>query len=365
MKYQRCSLKAENGLVPVRSQDIKVGQILKINHNQRMPADMLLLYTTEKSGSVFLRTDQLDGETDWKLRKVSPPTANAETPEDLINTIGHIVTVPPSEQVYDFKGYYQPDDEDTEEKRSPLSLENTMWQNTVLASQGHVFGLVLFTGRETRSNMSSKKPRSKVGSLDMEINLLAKILFFVMLVLSLLIIFMDGFQGTWYYKYFRCVLLLCSIIPISMRINLDFAKLYYSSNINSDERIEGTKARNSTIPEELGRVQFLLSDKTGTLTKNDMIFKRLNMEFVSFHEENFDDIKQLLKKGLKKRRDILFSLKHPRGITSDITSDEGGSLLDPDGFAHPNERVSTEGFRHMMDSNRRSLKGDEKEEKTN
>lgn len=62
------------------------------------------------------------------------------------------------------------------------------------------------------------------------------------------------------------MILLSSIIPISMRVNLDFAKLIYCYRINIDEDIEGTVARNSTIPEELGRIQYLLTDKTGTLT---------------------------------------------------------------------------------------------------
>lgn len=56
------------------SKDIKVGQILLLKHNSRVPADMLLLKTEEESGSVFLRTDQLDGETDWKLRKAPAST---------------------------------------------------------------------------------------------------------------------------------------------------------------------------------------------------------------------------------------------------------------------------------------------------
>ena len=48
---------------------VHVGDIIRVYQNERIPADLVLLQTTEKSGSVFIRTDQLDGETDWKLRK--------------------------------------------------------------------------------------------------------------------------------------------------------------------------------------------------------------------------------------------------------------------------------------------------------
>ena len=47
-----------------------------LTQNQRVPADMVLLRTTEKNGSCFIRTDQLDGETDWKLRLAVPTTQN-------------------------------------------------------------------------------------------------------------------------------------------------------------------------------------------------------------------------------------------------------------------------------------------------
>ena len=90
------------------------------------------------------------------------------------------------------------------------------------------------------------------------------------------------------------VITLSSIIPISMKINLDLAKIYYSYGIQEDEGIAGCIARNSTIPEELGRLQFLLSDKTGTLTQNDMIFKKIAMEWAQFGEEDVGEIKNML-----------------------------------------------------------------------
>jgi phospholipid-translocating ATPase len=102
--------------------------------------------------------------------------------------------------------------------------------------------------------MNSKMPRSKVGLLDLEINRLSKILFVLMLLIAGAIIIVDGFQGDWYFKYFRFLLLLSSIIPISLRVNLDMAKIYYAYCVSSDKEIHGTVARNSTIPEELGRI---------------------------------------------------------------------------------------------------------------
>ena len=169
----------------------------------------------------------------------------------IVQIDGMIECTPPNDELYEFKGIFS---HGKDNKKAPLDVNNTMWQNTVLASQSEVYGLVIFTGVETRSNMSSKIPRSKLGLLDEECNSLAKGLFCMMLFLSLIIVALDKFVGSWYFKYFRCLLLLCNIIPISMRINLDFAKLFYAGQINNDGYIKGTMVRNSNIPEELGRI---------------------------------------------------------------------------------------------------------------
>lgn len=40
-----------------------------VKSGNRIPADMITLHSDDEQGTLFLKTDQLDGETDWKLRK--------------------------------------------------------------------------------------------------------------------------------------------------------------------------------------------------------------------------------------------------------------------------------------------------------
>jgi len=248
--YERLS---DKGMNVITSKEMKVGHIIKVKHNQRVPADLVLLYTTEKNGTVFIRTDQLDGETDWKLRKAVATTQKTSPIETIYSIDAYVEANPPDDHIYDFKGVFRNSVTGIGE---PLSLENTLWSNTVLASPGYILAMIVYTGRETRSNMNSKSPRSKVGLIDWEINFLSKVLFLFMVLIAFIIVVMDHFSGEWYYKFFRYVLLLASIIPISLRVNLDMAKIYYSYCISNDddERMVGTIARNSTIPEELGRI---------------------------------------------------------------------------------------------------------------
>ena len=64
--YQQLYL--EGGVIKkTEARNIKVGDLIVLNPNERAPADLLLLWTSDPSGSLFIRTDQLDGETDWKL----------------------------------------------------------------------------------------------------------------------------------------------------------------------------------------------------------------------------------------------------------------------------------------------------------
>lgn len=117
-----------------------------------------------------------------------------------------------------------------------------MWANTVVAA-GRATGIVVYTGSETRSVMNNSTARSKVGLLDMEINNLTKLLFIAVIGLSLVMMCLKGFGGPWYRYMFRFVLLFSYIIPISLRVNLDMGKAYYSYRIQKDNEIKGTVVR--------------------------------------------------------------------------------------------------------------------------
>lgn len=95
--------------------------------------------------------------------------------------------------------------------------------------------MVVYTGKETWAEMNNKSPWSKVGLIDEEINFLSKILFILMLFFAGTIVVLNGFHGNWGLMFFRFVLLLCSIIPISLWVNLDLAKIWYSYSIDKDE----------------------------------------------------------------------------------------------------------------------------------
>ena len=330
--------------ITIKSRDLKVGDVLRLGKDQRVPADLVILksYATESVvassvpqvspsraangcgppidhdannleaivaatetsidsnsvelqpkpdtvdiGEAFIRTDQLDGETDWKLRLASPLTQSLD-PRSFTRL--RIVAGKPDKKVNEFVGNveYTPRLANLSDLRSggdqnrshrassltsaPLTIDNTAWANTVLASNAVVLAVVVYTGAQTKQAMSTSQSRSKTGLLEREINNLTKILCALTLSLSIVLVALQGFENRedrkWYVAIMRFLILFSTIIPISLRVNLDMGKTVYAWFIERDQDIPDTVVRTSTIPEELGRIEYLLSDKTGTLTQN-------------------------------------------------------------------------------------------------
>ena len=322
--------------VRIKAKEIKVGDILVLGKDDRVPADVVILKSVPAeqavaaaskeipapsqepdllfdqnndertapqapeaqaqvagppeapdgggAGESFIRTDQLDGETDWKLRIASPLTQSLNAADFTRVTI---IAGKPSKKVNEFAGRIElrPKDhvsgqvnESTEESggsrpvASSLSLDNTAWANTVLASNATVMAVVIYTGPQTRAALSTAPSRSKTGLLEYEINNLTKILCLLTATLSGVLVGLQAYEKNltlpWYVSVCRFLILFSSIIPISLRLNLDLGKTVYAYFVHHDKEIEGAIVRTSTIPEDLGRIEYLLSDKTGTLTQN-------------------------------------------------------------------------------------------------
>ncbi|KAK0866231.1 putative aminophospholipid-translocase [Friedmanniomyces endolithicus] len=351
------------------SKDLKVGDVIVLGKDERLPADVVILksFSTEQitpaaametadvesdttlvemndpplsanakplnndttsddpsaGGEAFIRTDQLDGETDWKLRLASPlaqhlPASEygrlritAGKPNSKVNEFAGTIELLPKfrkrTQAYDppitrpstRASTQQRLSPNPDSKSSPLTIDNTAWANTVLASPTTIHALIIYTGPQTRSALSTSASRSKTGLLEHEINSLTKILCALTATLSLVLVILETFASPsttsptssadqvgmgqkWYVAFTRFLILFSTIVPISLRVNLDMGKSVYAFLIQRDTGIPGTVVRTSTIPEDLGRVEFLLTDKTGTLTRNEMVMRRVHVGSVGY-----------------------------------------------------------------------------------
>jgi phospholipid-translocating ATPase len=228
---------------------------VRLAKGRRVPADMVLIWSSDPTGLSYIKTDQLDGEIDWKVRESIECTQGvidaSGRGEEIFNLNCSVKCGSPNENIYEFAGMFCKGD--CEGTGKSLSLKNTLWANTTIAV-GEVLGLVVYTGKDTRSGMNMKKPKTKIAKVDSSINTLSKFLFCFTIVLALSLqvighlqqlflikqvtwvkIFFDYANTKFWVKFIRYLVLLSYIIPISLRTNLDFAKIFYSIVISKDK----------------------------------------------------------------------------------------------------------------------------------
>ena len=188
-----------------------------------------------------------------------------------------------------------------------------------MLASGTACGIVVHGGTETRSALnSSSTPPSKMATLDLQVNNLAKLLFVLVTMSALCMVTVPLVQSavTWGSDFGRAlqgrifqglldfakfILLFSQIIPISLRVALDVAKLVYKLQMTSDKCMPGLQVRSSTLPEELGGIEYLLTDKTGTLTRNVMRFRKMHVGFACLSDTSVTELQQTLASVLAAR----------------------------------------------------------------
>ena len=329
-KYQRLRADAVdiNDVEQVMAQDICVGDILVLRSGQRVPTDCVILHLQNDGTNVeecFIKTDQLDGETDWKMRKALGFT-QAKGIEYLrdVQTRAIFEIEAAHKDIYEFKGranYVGPDDSVTTES---ISLENTIWSSTVIASPSTTVALVVYVGSESKTRLNTNAPQMKAGFFDKEIDMRAMSLFWIQFVGAAVYSWLGGnspLTSVYYVIFFRYLLLFSSVIPISLRVNLDLAKIITSLMIRRDRSMQNPVVRTTTIPEQLGRIGYIMSDKTGTLTQNNMTFRSLHTgkgSYETLTEKDYGSFRLALKRAYKTQADATEDPGRsvPAGVTS-------------------------------------------------
>jgi phospholipid-translocating ATPase len=285
----------------ITSAELCVGDLVLVRCDEDFPADLVCVATSE-DGLCYIQTANLDGESDLKAR-VAPAQTKSLAVDEAWKLRCCIECPTPNADVYRFDASMRLLDEHSPPSEAfPLSASHLLLQATHLRNTDWIVGLVVYAGGETKIGQNKREVPTKWTKMDRFINRVTMVIF----ALQLLVILVFGAVGNhWKTKYGDHLsyldyprythrrdpwyevliiplryLLLCSImIPISLKVSLDVCKYVYAMFINWDLAMrdpdsgEFAVANSSTIAEDLGQIEYVMTDKTGTLTENVMRFQ--------------------------------------------------------------------------------------------
>ncbi|NWW77413.1 AT8B3 ATPase, partial [Climacteris rufus] len=277
--------------------DICVGDIVRLRKDSVVPADLLLLCSSEPSSLCYVETADIDGETNLKFRQALLVThQELGTEESMAAFDGRVTCEEPTSRMHSFTGSLRWRGHSHALDMHQILLRGCRVRNTALCH-----GLVLYAGFDSKIMRNCGKIKRKKTKLDRMMDRLVVVIFLLLLVTSLGLAVASGFWARTFqekhsylvalYKhttpaqqaflnFWGFTILLSIIIPMSMYITFEFIYLVNSLFINWDlEMYYAAKdipaqARNTSLSDQLGQIEFLFSDKTGTLTQNIMSFKK-------------------------------------------------------------------------------------------
>jgi phospholipid-transporting ATPase len=306
-RYDRQS----NSFVDIAWSELHVGDFVKVRSREPIPADMIILGVTETSdpprGLCYVETKSLDGETNLKLRVAATNSLGVVTddPSTVGNLSGSIHMEHPNKLIDSFAGVL---DLGERQGREPLQPNNVLLRGCVLRNCDWVVGIVVNTGHETKIMMSAVETKGKTSGLEACSSIQIQ-----RIVLLLLFICFVGTTGqttwnndnrakdiwyldwgdlnpgpNWFVQFFYFFLLHATFIPVSLYVSMSIVRFFQSYFMNNDlemyyERIDAPAlVRTMTLNEELGVITHIFSDKTGTLTRNVMEFRKCSVAGVSY-----------------------------------------------------------------------------------
>eukprot|EP00741_Cyanophora_paradoxa_P005404 tig00000881_g5240.t1 len=307
----------------VQAQRLQVGDIIMIEKEQFLPADVLLLSTADPAGTCYVETGNLDGESNLKqMQAVAATNEVFRTPEAFATARGRVFCDEPNNLLYQFSGHLCLENglkrsnslaanlgtplssarkagKDLPMTEQQLLLRGVRVRNTPWAA-----GVVVYTGADTKLSRNSRlHPPIKVAHMERQMN---RYIVWIFIVQVIICVVLGAYSGNWLaenrskawylaggdsnspavFGVLQCItyfVLICRIVPTALIVSAELVRVASVAFMEWDVQLAGDRRRpsetrmrvkTSNLLDELPRVEHVFADKTGTLTENRMVFTR-------------------------------------------------------------------------------------------
>ncbi|KOX76982.1 putative phospholipid-transporting ATPase IH [Melipona quadrifasciata] len=295
----------------IHCEEIVVGDLVKVYREQDVPCDLLLLFSTEDTKRCYITTSNLDGETNLKSVMV-PKILSKMTMSQIVSMEATVTCQHPSSDLYNFHGKLEINNKNNEVINGYLTINNLLLRGSRLKDTDHIIGCAIYTGHDTKLSLNSKIRSNKFSTAEKSIN--KHIAMFIVLLLVEVIescmmkIISDAKEKWEVYlsikesitfkslitDFLSFTILYNYIVPISLYVTIELQKFlgsfFFVWDIDMYDEVTNQSAliNTSDLNEELGQVEYLFTDKTGTLTENLMVFRRASINGKVYTEKNCD-----------------------------------------------------------------------------
>lgn len=290
---------------------LQVGDFVRIYNDDELPADVIILSTSDPDGACYVETKNLDGETNLKVRQALRCGRSIKHARDCERAEFKIESEAPHPNLYKYNGAIHweqavpgyPDD-DPEDMTEPITIDNLMLRGCNLRNTEWILGVVVFTGHDTRIMMNAGITPSKRARIAREMNFNVICNFGILLIMCLLAAIVNGVAwaktdaSLYFFEYesiggsapmsgfitfWAAIILFQNLVPISLYITLEIVRTLQAVFIFSDVEMYYEPIDQPCIPkswnisDDVGQIEYIFSDKTGTLTQNVMEFKKASI----------------------------------------------------------------------------------------
>uniref|UniRef100_A0A8C5U223 Phospholipid-transporting ATPase n=1 Tax=Malurus cyaneus samueli TaxID=2593467 RepID=A0A8C5U223_9PASS len=275
--------------------NVQVGDIIKLENNNFVTADLLLLSSSEPHSLTYIETADiddnfLDQDFHFCFYLLFTGEVRCEAPNNKLDKFTGTLTL---------RG-----------EKYALDNEKMLLRGCTIRNTEWCFGLVIYAGPDTKLMQNSGKTTFKRTSIDRLMNVLVLVIFAFLGLMCLILAIGNGIwehdKGYYFQVYlpwaegvnsasysgflmfWSYVIILNTVVPISLYVSVEIIRLGNSFYIDWDRKMyyplndTPAQARTTTLNEELGQIRYIFSDKTGTLTQNIMCFNKCSINGKSY-----------------------------------------------------------------------------------